>query len=173
MVEGQHIYPIRRSEQQKAISQVKTEQKTYHHKPKEQKQERKTHVFYHPDEILMMLGLIRREHPFDNFDLKECDRDMFVCTSKGAVHYLFYNLLQRGKLYNSNVRTDDNKIVQFNIGDITIQENPTFKDVCLTIDKLNLMLTHQESKYFYHGQSIHRLAYEYYERNYKYLMETK
>ena len=28
------------------------------------------------------------------------------------------------------------------------------------------MLTHQESNYFYHGQSIHRLAYEYYERNY-------
>ena len=141
MVEGQHLYPIRRSEQQKAISQVKTEQKTYHHKPKEQKQERKTHVFYHENEILMMLGLIKSEDPFDNFDLKECDRDMFVCTIKGAVHSLFHKLLQLGKLYNSNVRTDDNKIVQFNIGDITIQENPTFKDVCLTIDKLKFMLT--------------------------------
>ena len=49
---------------------------------------------------------------------------------------------------------------------MTFQENPTYKDVSSTIDKLNLMLTYQEPKYFYHGQSIHRLAHEYYERNY-------
>ena len=34
MVEGQHLYPIRQKEQQHAISQTKTEQKTYHHKKK-------------------------------------------------------------------------------------------------------------------------------------------
>ena len=44
MVEGQHLYPIRRSEQQKAISQIKTEQKTYHHKPKEQNNKENTRI---------------------------------------------------------------------------------------------------------------------------------
>ena len=161
MIEGQHLYPIRRTEQQKAISQIKTEQKTYHHKTKEKPQERKTHVFHHRDEILIMLGLTYEPH-YQTFDLKECAHDIFVCTIKGAVHDLFYNLLRKGKLHNLTVRTENNKIVQFNIGSVTIQENATYKDVALTIDKLNLMLTNQEPKYMYNGQSIHRLAHEYY-----------
>ena len=90
----------------------------------------------------------------------------FVCTIKGAIHDLFYNLLRKQELHNSNIRVEDNKIVQFNIRGMTFQENPTYKDVSSTIDKLNLLLTYQEPKYFYHGQSIHRLAHEYYERQY-------
>ena len=161
MIEGQHLYPIRRAEQQTAISQIKTEQKTYHHTTKEKLQERKTHVFHHPDEILIM-----HEPHCQIFDLKECSRDIFVCTIKGAVHTLFYNLLRKGKLHSLNVRTENNKIVQFNIGSVTIQEHATYNDVALTINTLNLMLTNQEPKYMYNGQSIHRLAHEYYERNY-------
>ena len=49
---------------------------------------------------------------------------------------------------------------------MTFQENPTYKDVSSTIDKLNLMLTYQEPKYVHHGQSIHRLAHKYYKRQY-------
>ena len=47
MIEGSHLYPIREAEQQKARSQTKIEQKTYHHKTKEQQKERKTHIFYY------------------------------------------------------------------------------------------------------------------------------
>ena len=31
---------------------------------------------------------------WETFDLKECERDMFVCTINGAIHDLFYNLLK-------------------------------------------------------------------------------
>ena len=110
-----------------------------------------------------MLGHMTCEPHCQIFDLKECACDIFVCTIKGAVHDLFYGLLQKNTLHNLNVRTENNKIVQFNINGITIQENPTYKDVSSTIDKLNF---NQEQKYVYHGQSIHRLAHEYYERNY-------
>ena len=70
-------------------------------------------------------------------------RDIFVCTTKDVFHALFYNLLWAGKLHNKNIRTENNKIAQFNINDITIQENPTYFEVSSTIDKLNLMLTYQ------------------------------
>ncbi len=93
----------------------------------------------------MMLGHMRYKENRQLFDLKECGRDIFVCTIKGAVHDLFYNLLRKNKLHNLNVRTENNKIVQFNIGGLTIQENPTYP----TIDKLNLMLSSQEPNYIY------------------------
>ena len=117
--------------------------------------------------ILKMLGHMRStDCDWETFKLKECERDICVCTIKGAIHDLFYDLLRKQELHNSNIRVEDNKIVQFNIRGMTFQENPTYKDVSSTIDKLNLTLTYQEPKYFYHGQSIHRLAHEYYERNY-------
>ena len=59
---------------------------------------------------------------WETFDLKECERDIFVCTIKGAIHDLFYNLLRKQELHNANVRVEYNKIVQFNIGSIPIQE---------------------------------------------------
>jgi hypothetical protein len=54
MIEGAHLYPIREAEQQKAISQTKIEQNTYHHKTKEKQKERKTHLFDYEYEILDM-----------------------------------------------------------------------------------------------------------------------
>ena len=72
-------------------------------------------------------------------------------------------MLRLNKLHNKNVRTENNTIVQFNIKNITIQENTTYKDVASTIEKLNVM---ESPAYLYHGQSIHRLAHEYYEQNY-------
>ena len=95
MVEGQHLYPIRQTEQQHTISQTKTEQKTYHHKQKETTKERTTHVFHRPDVILKMLGHMRStDCDWETFDLKECERDIFVCTTPTVVHELFYKLLK-------------------------------------------------------------------------------
>ena len=95
-----------------------------------------------------MLGHMRStDCDWETFSLKECERDIFVCAIKGAIHDLFYNLSRTQELHNSNVRVEDNKIVQFNIRGMTFQEHPTYKDVSSTIDKLNLMLTYQEPKY--------------------------
>ena len=75
-----------------------------------------------------MLGHMKKcDDDWETFDLVECVRDIFVCTIKGAVHDLFYKLLQKNKLHNLNVRTENNKIVQFNIGGITIQETQHIK----------------------------------------------
>ena len=68
-------------------------------------------------------------------------------------------------MFNKNVRTDHSLITQFDIGEITIQENTDYKEVASTIERLNLTITSETEQYIYHGQSIHRLAYEYYERN--------
>jgi hypothetical protein len=56
-------------------------------------------------------------------------------------------------------------ITQLNIGNITIQENTSYGDVASTIEHLNTNITIDADKYMYHGQTIHRLAHEYYERN--------
>jgi len=88
--------------------------------------------------------------------------DIFVCTTPTVVHDLFYTLLKSNKLFNKNVRTDHSRITQFDIGNVTIQENTDYKAVASTIERLNSSTTEE---YVYHGQSIHRLAHEYYERN--------
>ena len=75
---------------------------------------------------------------------------------------MFYTLLQSNKLFNKSVRTDNSRIIQFDIGNLTIQENTDYRAVEPTIKKLNSNTTEE---YIYHGQSIHRLAHEYYERN--------
>ena len=49
---------------------------------------------------------------------------------------------------------------------MTIQENTDYKEVVSTIDILNKDIVSDKDTYFYHGQSIHILAFEYYERNY-------
>ena len=46
----------------------------------------------------------------------------------------------------------DTRVYQFNIGDITIQENRDYRAVAETIDILNSELTPKDDKYIYHGQ---------------------
>ena len=58
------------------------------------------------------------------------------------------------------------RVYQFNIGDITIQENKDHNVVGETIDALNSELEPNEDKYINHGQSTHRSAKEYYDRNF-------
>ena len=135
-------------------------------KPKEEKpSKRNVNVFHRPDVILRMLGLMRStDCDWETFDVKECERDIFACTTPTVVHDLFYKLLKLNKLFNKNVRTDHSLITQFDIGDITIQETTDYKEVASTIERLNLTIASETEQHVYHGQSIHRLAYEYYER---------
>ena len=93
-----------------------------------------------------------------------CKNDMFVCETPHVIHDLFYTI-EKNMLYNKNVRVDNTRITQFNIGNITIQENTSYEDVASTIEHLNTNITIDVDKYLYHGQSIQRLAHEYYERN--------
>jgi len=76
------------------------------------------------------------------------------------------------QLHNKNVRNDNTRITQFDINNMTIQENTSYYDVNSTIQTLNT--NNPATPYIYHGQTIHRLAHEYYERNhnndYKYEM---
>ncbi len=69
------------------------------------------------------------------------------------------------QLHNSNVRNDNTRITQFDIIQykVTIQENASYNDVNATIQTLNSQIS---NTYIYHGQTIHRLAHEYYETNY-------
>ena len=55
------------------------------------------------------------------------------------------------------------RVIQFNIGNITIQENVNYKEVRNTITRINQNIT--IDKYIYCGQSLQRIAHEYFERN--------
>ena len=101
-----------------------------------------------------------------DFIVKKCEYDVFVCTTTTVVHDLFYHLLKMKLLYNHTVRTDNRRIIQFDINNMTIQANTYYKEVASTIETLNKDIVLGEDTYTYHGQSIHRLAFEYYERNY-------
>jgi len=153
MIEGNHLYPIVNKTHQKSIAQINDICAKKIFKPKETKPTKRTvNIFHRPDDILEML-----KHE----DVQSKD-DIFVCTTPTVVHDLFYTLLQSNKLFNKNVRTDNSRIIQFDIGNLTIQENTDYRAVESTIKKLNSNTTEE---YIYHGQSIHRLAHEYYERN--------
>ena len=96
MIEGTHLYPIREAVQQRSISQKTIEQgKTYHHKTNTKPHERTTHVFNHPEDILMMLGEMKYEQHRTFFDFDECKNDIFVCEIREVVHNLFYNFLRK------------------------------------------------------------------------------
>ena len=79
---------------------------------------------------------------------------------KNFVILYFVVFLFDNKLHNKTIRIENNLVTQFNIKSITIQENPTYREVESTMEKLNVSAS---PKYLYHGQSIHRLAHEYYE----------
>ena len=60
-----------------------------------------------------------------------------------------------------------NQITGFKwLGDITTDENETYDDAKLIMEKLNSDITKEQDKYRYTGQSIHSLAYAYYTNNY-------
>ena len=61
---------------------------------------------------------------------------------------------------------NNNKIISFQMGCITLEENTNYEDIRYTIDELNLKIEDNNLKYNYTGQSIHRLAYQYFTNNY-------
>ncbi len=101
---------------------------------------------------------------YTHFDYDECKNDLFVCIYKQAVHDLFYELLKRGYLHNKNIKTVNGQIVQFDIDNMTIQENEKYYRVQDTITRLNKELT--SDFYYYKGQSLQMLAHQVYERKY-------
>ena len=45
----------------------------------------------------------------------------------------FYNLFKQGQLYNQNVKVENFRVVQFDMGNITIQESPSYELVRETL----------------------------------------
>ncbi len=115
-----------------------------------------------------MLGLCEFENGDNVFNIDECENSIFVCYTPTVVHELFYLLLKMNQLHNQNVRNDNTRITQFDIHNLTIQENTSYYDVASTIQTLNTNRPEDNSvatPYIYHGQTIHRLAHEYYEKH--------
>ena len=99
-----------------------------------------------------MIGQAQPDECCEIFDMEQCKNDIFVCETPNVIHDLFYTLLRKNMLYNRNVRADNTRITQFNIGNITIQENTSYRDVASTITHLNTNITIDADKYMYHGQ---------------------
>jgi hypothetical protein len=118
-----------------------------------------------------MLGVCEFEDGDTVFNIEECENSIFVCYTPSVVHELFYLLFKMNQLHHKNVRNDNTRSTQFDINTMTIQENTSYYDVASTIQTLN---THAgepvggnsvATPYVYNGQTIHRLAHEYYEGN--------
>jgi hypothetical protein len=175
MIEGNHLYPIIDKRDQHSLSQIKAGKGKYQRPTHPEPTERDVKIFSRPEEILEMLGLYEPRTP-SGFTISipcnlppihvvdECKTSIFVSSNQGCVNELFYQLLRRGKLYNKNVKSEHGRITQFNIDDMTIQENLHYDDVERTIDTLNRRGT--PSQWIYSGQTIQRLSNEYYNKYY-------
>ena len=125
--------------------------------------------------------------------LSEVQRKIIIL-QQGLCDAFFHDELENGIIHNSNIKlSSDNVITSFRYtndnGDtIEIQENASYLDVSDTINTLNITETitnnaksyvdeegnivvpcntHEyNDKYFYTGQTIHRLAYDYYTKEY-------
>ena len=91
-----------------------------------------------------MLGLCEAEdgEPLggaaQGLNIEECKNAIFVCSTPSVVHDLFYLLLKLNQLHHENVRNDNTRITQFDINNMTIQENTSYHDVDLTIQTINV-----------------------------------
>jgi hypothetical protein len=87
------------------------------------------------------------------FNIEECKYDIFVCDTPSVVHDLFYAILKLNQLHHKNVRNDNTRITQFDIHNMTIQENTSYKEVALTIQTLNISNTDKPYIYITGKQS--------------------
>jgi hypothetical protein len=174
MIEGNHLYPIVDKQKQHSLSQIKAGNK-YRPCVQVEPAVRSVHVFNNINDILRMLNFNNLTYfktelnngeislpigrKLKTFDYEECKTSIFVCTERGCVNDLFYHPLRMGRLYNNNVKSEHGQITQFNIENITIQENLHYDNVKETLDKLG-------DDWIYSGQSIQRLAHEYYNKHY-------
>ena len=101
MIENNHLYPITNKEHQHSLSQLKDKpHKTF--KSKEEKPvKRIIHMLNKPDEILIMLGLMKTDE-VDIFEYSQCQNCIFVSVFPGLVHDLFYMLL-KNKNYTTKI----------------------------------------------------------------------
>jgi hypothetical protein len=163
LIESNHLYEITCPHEQKTISHRQQLNKFKHKEAKVTT--RRVIVFYKPREILLMLGLCKADDGEYVYNIEECKNVIFVCATPSVVHDLFYLLLKLNQLHNKNVRNDNTRIIQFDIVQykLTIQENTSYNDVAATIQTLNA-ISSNTTPYIYTGQTIHRLAHEYYEQ---------
>ena len=91
-----------------------------------------------------------------------------ILTTHNSCHNIFTHELRRGFIHNGFVKVDsnNNRIVGFKMGHILLEENPSYHTVKYTMETLNINIGNDSLKYNYTGQSIHRLAYQYYTNNY-------
>ena len=118
-------------------------------------------------EGMSIYGLL--EHVKSKYEEDSQSKYRIIITQRGVCNQLFYDeITQFGNIHNGYVKMNKhNQITGFKWQDnITIDENETYDDVKLTMEKLNSDITKEQDKYRYTGQSIHSLAYAYYTNNY-------
>ena len=61
-----------------------------------------------------------------------------IITKKCLVHDIFEDQIGQGNIYNGFMNVDNNnKIISFQMGCITLEENTNYEDIRYTIDELN------------------------------------
>jgi len=99
MIENNHLHPIEDKHMQNSLAHTQTKSCKMHHMRQREHIERKAHIFTHQKEILIMIGLAPHEPQFQQFNIKQFEYDIFVCTTPSVVHDLFHQCLKHGKLF--------------------------------------------------------------------------
>ena len=157
MISSNHLYPIPDKHVQLSISQInKCGGKPYIPAPKD---------LVKPDnkkiQILCELSHLRcfMQNPkYKGYRI--------ICTELGGVDKLFTDFVVNGDIYNSGIKMNNHKITRFEINDMIVEENPQYHEVQATIDTLNDYVKSDKDKYFYHEQSLHSLAMEYFNKEF-------
>ena len=89
-----------------------------------------------------------------------------IRTELGWVDKLFTDFVTNRDISNSGIKMNNHKITRFEINDMIIEENPHYYAVQSTIETLNDNVKSEKDKYFYHEQSLHSLAVEYFNKEF-------
>ena len=89
-----------------------------------------------------------------------------ICQELGWVDKLFVSFAQERNLYNTGIRVSNHRVTRFEIDGMIIEENTQYSSVQATIDTLNDGIQSDKDKFFYHEQSLHSLAIEYYRKSF-------
>ena len=154
MISSNHLYPIIDKHTQASISHInaKSGGKPYVKttKPEDLQPYKKYYRLYNTEDIYDFINSPNR----GDYHL--------VSMEAGAVNALFEHFVIKGDIYNSGVKVKNNKIVRFEIYGMIVEENTDYDYVMATINELNTLVKSDKNKYIYREQSLHRLAMEYF-----------